>query len=380
MSVKRRRLFLFTLLGALSLFFLLEGNLLKTPPSSLGSDDSFVVLARALNLIKNEYIQEPSPGTTLQGAFRGMVNSLDIRSSYLDPKNTDKYKKLWGKLAYETGLVLYKTPTSFPVVIGIKENSPAEQAELELGDTIGAINGQLTLEMSMLESNLWQKNETADLISIKILNRTGDQEISINRELISDSFFSFNPHQGPGGILKIYALFPPCIEEIKKKVVPQLSSQKEPLVIDLRCCHDGTLNEAKNLINIFLQKKNIGYLKTKETKKQVLHCLDLALLPEIPLFVWTNQSTIGASEAAASILKKYREAKVIGKKTLGLMSDETLVSLNDGSGVVLTSVIFHPYSKAESWKHGINPDVPLKGTDLHLNAYLEATQKTLSEQ
>ncbi len=379
MSFTKNRIFLFTLLGAVSLFFILEGNLLKNPNTLLESDNSFIILARAINLIRSEYVEEPPPGKTMEGAFKGLVNSLDVRSSYLDKKSEEKFRRLNGTTAHETGLVLYKTYNSFPVVIGIKENSPAEKQGIELGETVGTINGISTLEMSMIEANLSQKSEKSDRITIKILKRTEDEEITLKRERVNPTLYSFDPDKGPGGILKIHALFPPAVKEIKKKVIPQISTNNSPLIIDLRCCHEGTLGEAWGLINIFMQKKNIGYMETNGNKKEVIHCLETALLPDTPILLWTNQSTIGASEAAASVLQKYRDATVIGVKTPGLMSDERLISLSDGTGILLTTGIFHPFSKPESWNQGVNPDITLKRADLNLKAYLEASLKSLSK-
>ncbi|MFO7979368.1 MAG: S41 family peptidase [Candidatus Aminicenantes bacterium] len=379
MRAKRRRIFLFTLLGAASLFFLLEGNLLKNPRTLLESDDNFIILARAINVIKSEYIEEPSPSRTMEGAFKGLVNSLDICSGYLNKNDTLKYKQLYGKPSSETGIILFKTSSSFPVIIGIKENSPAEKQGLQLGDTIGAVNGMSTLEMSMIEANLTQKSEKPDSIKIKILKRTGDEEISIQRRPVHQSLYSFDPDKGPGGILKINALFSPVTEEIKQIVIPQISDKKQPLIIDFRCCDQGDLKEAQNFINIFLQKKNIGYIETKENKKESVPCMNPALLGETPLYIWTNQSTMGASEAAASVLRKFRDAKVIGAETPGLMAVKTLVPLTDGSGIVLTTGLFHPYSKTETWRKGINPDFKIEGTDLSFKAYLEMTLKSLSE-
>jgi len=377
MTLKRRRIFLFTLLGAASLFFLLEGNLLKNPRTLLESEDSFVILARAVNIIKSEYIEEPAPRRTMEGAFKGLINSLDICSGYLDKNNTEKYKRLYGKSAYETGLILYKTRDSFPVIIGIKENSPAKKHGLELGETIGAINGNSTLEMSMTELNLAQKSDKPGPLLIKVLKRNKDEEVNIKRETIYKSFYTFEPDRGPGGLIQIHAFFSPLTEEIKKKVVSQISNEKNPLIIDLRYCHEGTLQEAREFINLFMQKKNIGYIKTKENKKEPVQCLNQALIPKIPLIIWTNQSTIGASESVASILKKYKDAKIIGSKTPGLMSVKTLITLKDQSSIVLTTGIFHPYSKADSWHQGINPDIALKEKDS--NSYLKATLNSLSE-
>ncbi len=379
MGFMKTRIFLFTLLGAVSLFFILEGNLLKNPTTLLESDNSFIILARAINLIRSEYVEEPAPGKTMEGAFKGLVNSLDIRSGYLDEKSKEKFKRLNGTLAHETGLVLYKIFNSFPVVIGIKENSPAERQGIKLGETIGTINGISTLEMSMIEANLSQKSEKAESITIKILRRTEDEEITLKKERVSPALYSFVPDKGPGGILKIHALFPPVVKEIKKNVIPQITTNNSPLIIDLRCCHEGTLEEAWGFINIFMQKKNIGYVETKRNKKEVINCLETALLPGIPLLLWTNQATIGASEAAASVLQKYRDATVIGVNTPGLMSDEKLIALNDGTGIVLTTGVFHPFSKAETWNQGIDPDITMKKTDLSLKAYLEASGRSFSK-
>ena len=379
MQVKRRRIFLFTLLGAASLFFLLEGNLLKNPRTLLESDDNFIIMARAINIIKSEYIEETSPSRTMEGAFKGLVNSLDVCSGYLNKNDTQKYKQLYGKLFHETGIILFKTSSSFPVIIGIRENSPAEEMGLQLGDTIGAVNGISTLEMSMIEANLTQKSEKLDSIKIKVLKRTGDEEISIQRKPVRKSLYSFDLDKGPGGILKIYAFFPPLTQEIKQNVIPQIKNKKQPLIIDLRCCHEGDFKEAQHFINIFLQKKNIGYIETKENKKESVSCLDLALLRETPLYIWTNQSTIGASESAASVLNKFRNAQIIGAKTPGLMALKTLIPLTDGSGIVLTTGLFHPDSQAKTWRQGINPDIPLKGNDLSFKNYLKVTLKSISE-
>jgi carboxyl-terminal processing protease len=379
MKAKGRRIFLFTLLGAASLFFFLEGNFLKNSQTLLESDDNFVILARAINLIKNEYIEEPAPAKTMEGAFKGLVNSLDIRSGYLDKGDTEKYTRFYGKPAHETGIILYKTHNSFPVVIGIKENSPAEKQGIEFGQTIGAINGKSTLEMSMIEANLAQKNDKDDTITIKILQTAGDKEVKIQRELINPSLYSFEPDKGPGGILKIHAFFSPVTEEIKKNVIPQILNKKAPLIIDLRYCHEGEIREAKNFTNIFLQKNSIGYIEKRENKKELVSCTDPAPLAETPLFIWINQSTMGASEAVASVMKKFRKATVIGSKTPGLMSVEKQTVLKDGSGIILTTGVFHPYSKDESWGKGIEPDIKIKETKLSSNAYLEATLHSLSK-
>ena len=98
-------------------------------------------------------------------------------------------------------------------------------------------------------------------------------------------------------------------------------------------------------------------------------------LEKLPLFIWTNQATIGASEVIAGVLKKYKEAKIIGFPTLGLTAKKELYLLSDESALILTSSVFHISEDDKVWNTGIKPDVKLKAQDLSTEAYLQETYK-----
>jgi len=166
--------------------------------------------------------------------------------------------------------------------------------------------------------------------------------------------------------------------EIKEKIVPLLKSGKDKLVLDLRNCYEGDIQEARELINLFLNAPQIGYFEKKGKSNESLECPDRAELEMFPLVVWTNQATMGPAEIVAGVLKELKKAKVIGSKTLGLTAKQNFFLFEDGSGLLLTSGIFFLKSGKKLWQNGIEPDVLIKIEDQTDSAYLEKSLSSSS--
>lgn len=376
---KRIRIILLTILIAASLFFILDKTFLPGLSATFSPDDTFKILGSVIKLIKDDYVEEPDPSQTMEGAFRGMVDSLDILSSYLDKEGVAKYLQRKEPGLKGIGVVLYKGNGPFPIVIGVKEKSPAEKNGIKVGELIGTLDGQSTLMMSMLEANLYLKSKEVKSVNLKILGSNKDRDVSIKRALLYKEPFSYSSAKDTSGILKIHHLFPPCVDKIKEKILPQLKPQKKPLILDMRDCHEGEIGEAQQLINLFLHAEKIGYFEKKGGITTDLSCHGKAELSKLPLVIWTNQATIGPAEITAGVLKEYKKAKIIGLQTLGLAARQNFFAFEDGSGLVLTSEVFHLDSKKKLWREGITPDVKIEGKDHSSSIYIEKTQKLLPE-
>ncbi|GAI07722.1 unnamed protein product, partial [marine sediment metagenome] len=114
MIKKRAKIILLSVLVVVSLFFLLEKNFLPGISTKSPSSKNLQFLGIVIDLIKNHYIEEPNPLKTMEGAFKGLVDSLDILSSYLDKESAIKYKYQKEERLKETGIILYKKYGSFP--------------------------------------------------------------------------------------------------------------------------------------------------------------------------------------------------------------------------------------------------------------------------
>ena len=184
MAIKKERLLLIVLLIAVSLFFLLERRFLPGVTSKLSPYKSFELLGNVIGLIKRDYIEEVNPERTMKGALKGMIDSLDFLSSYLDKDNVLKYRQLKNTAFNDTGIILYKGYGSFPMVIGVVENSPAEKKGIQIGDTISTLDSQSTMIMSLVEANLYLKDKEEKPLRLEILRGMKTEEVSIERKLL----------------------------------------------------------------------------------------------------------------------------------------------------------------------------------------------------
>lgn len=379
MAKKQIRLILIALLVAAALFILISKEFLPGLSSKSNPYKHYQLLSHVVSLIKGEYVEEPKPMETMEGAFKGLVDSLDIMSSYLDKNNVARYSQRQDRDLKETGLVLYKSYGTYPVVIGIKENSPAAESGLQLGDSLNSINGAPTLTMSMLEANLLMKGLDDQPVMLEVVRAQKNEILEVAKVALYPNPFTYEPAAGTGGILKIRTLSPPLVDSIKTELEAQLAGLTKPLVLDLRTCHAGTFAEAVRFINLFMKRNKIGIMHAKEGQKKVISCPEEAPLKDLPLIIWIDQSTLGPAEMAAGVLQHYAKARIIGTQTLGLVAQQSLFLLEDGSGVLLTTGIFQLDSKEEFWLKGLKPDVLLSREDITNTRYIEETGKITSQ-
>lgn len=382
MNTKRIRLLLLAVLVVVSLFFLLEKNFLPGLSSKDSSLEKYRLLGRVATLIKNEYVEEPNPSKTMKGAFKGLVDSLDTLSTYLDKESVVRYQQRKEKELKDIGIILYKEFGLFPQVVGIVENSPAESAGIKIGQYISALDNQSTLTMSLTEANLYLKAKDENPIRLKILKRysTADPKVvKIERKQLFNERFSYSSEEGTSGILKIHKLYPNCVNQIKRKILSHLKQQTKPLVLDLRNCHEGEIKEARELINLFMKSSKIGYFEKKGKAAEILACTEDAELEKLPLIIWTNKATIGPAEAVAAVLKEFRKAKIIGLQTAGLVAKQHFFTFEDGTGLLLTSEVFNLGSGKKLWGEGVKPDIKIKWDLQSKPTYLEKTLNILSK-
>ena len=343
-------------------------------------DKNLQLLQYVAQLIRDYYVEEPNATKTMKGAFRGLIGPLDPLSSYLDPENSNKYKSLTSSKLKEPGIVVFKKFGTYPVVIGIKEDSPAEKANIKIGDTISEMDGQPLLELSMLEANLSLKDTEEKSVNLTILRTEASEEMSVKRKLLYDVPVSLSQQKGFTGILKIRQFFPPSSNSFREEILPLLKSQKETLIIDLRNCHQGDLSEALQFANYFLQADEVGYLQNKEGNKKSLSCPREPDLPELPIIIWTNSASLGPAEALAGILQEFQRAKVVGTKTPGLVAKQEFFPLEDGSALILTSEIFYFPGGKEMWQKGITPDIKIEEQNPISENYLQNSIQLLPKK
>lgn len=377
MAAKNKKILWFTILAVVLVFLIVPKKFLPNISQKSSSDQNILLLKGVSDLIKDYYVEEPNAVKTMKGGIRGLIGPLDPLSSYLDVLAAEKQKNLASAHFKETGIIVYKKFGTYPVVIGVVENSPAEKAGIKVGDTLSEMDGQPLLELSMHEANLHLKNTEATPVDITVLRPDNSEEIKLQRTSLYDAPFAYTPQENTSGILKVHSLYPPFNTRFEERLLPSLKNRKDALIIDLRNCHEGNIDEALRFINHFLRSERVGYFQDKKGEKEYLSCPNLPELQGLPLVVWTNNATFGPAEAVAGILMDFQRAKTVGTKTPGLLAKQDLFPLEDGSALLLTSQIFFFEDGEEMWLKGLTPDIEIEEEDPKFDHYLEKTREIL---
>jgi carboxyl-terminal processing protease len=376
--MKRARYIAGAVVIAAVLFLLFERASVLTVSARSSAPKNLYLLEAVIRLIQKDYLEEKDPVRTMDGSFKGLVNSLDSNSGYLDHESATRFLNQKGDLPRDPGVVFYKSYGAFPLVVGLVENSPAEKAGLHTGDLITEINGRPTPAMCRAEVGVYLCDLEEKPVAIKILREDKTLDFSVERAPLSPEPFQFSAQAGTAGILSIARLAAPLINDLKAKTVPGLQKSKRTLILDLRNCHNGDFEEARELINLFLKADAVGYIEKKAEAKKVLPSLEEPALPEIPLVIWVNRATMGPAEAVAAVLQDFKRAKIIGFPMLGLAAENEFFPLEDGTAVLLTSGVFYLNSGVKLWGRVTEPDIKLDDADSGLASYLKKTRSLFS--
>jgi len=370
---RKSRVVLPSALAAAALFFSLGRGVVPGAPQSASARDSLRVMERVIGYIKADYLEEPDPRKVMDGALQGLVNSLDIRSGYLDKAAAGVYAAGAKSPLKDIGAVLFKQANAFPLVIAVLENSPAAKAGLKIGDTLSAVDDRSTLVWSLTEAEIRLKDPVGGKVKLRVIRDNATKELTVERASIYPAPFTVTPAKGTAGIVRVRHFFAPLAAEFRKSTAAALAAAAGPIVLDLRDCHEGEIAEAAAFVNVFLKSERVGSFEKKGGAKDDLACPDAPALAAQPLVVWVNQATMGPAEIAAAALRDQRKAKVVGIATPGLAGRQELFPLGEGDALVLTTSVFSRPSGEKVWGKGLAPDVVLDIHKLETKDYLEKT-------
>lgn len=354
-------------------FLLLAGRAVPTASIRDLSGNGFQILGTVIELIKYDYVEEPNPAKTMDGAFRGLVDSLDVLSTYLNPDDAAKYRQSRMSGFQDIGVVLIKAYGGFPQVVGLIERSPAEKSGLRPGDFISSINGRSTLGFSLVETQLALKSRGGDPVKVKVLRQAATLELQVKRAALSATAPAWSRADGTAGILGIPRLSASILNAAQGILSVKLKSPGKPLILDLRNCSEGDVEQAGRLVNLFLRADPAGRFLKRQGAREPFACPQDAVWDKVPLVVWTNLGTQGPAEIAAGVLQDFGRAKVVGLPTPGLAAKVSLLPLQDGSALLLTTGVFALNSGKKIWGEGVKPDGALQVRDIGQQAYLKRT-------
>jgi carboxyl-terminal processing protease len=318
------------------------------------------VFTEVLTLIQANYVEEVHSKDLVYGAIRGMLETLDPHSSFMPPE-------VYREMQVETqgsfgglGIEITVRDRQLTVVSPI-EGTPADQAGILTGDRIVKINGEPTKDMTLIEAVRKLRGPRGSQVTITIMREgfSEGRDFAITREIIEvHSVRSFDLGDKIGYI-RLGSFQEKTARDLERALEQFQSSGAQALVLDLRNNPGGLLSQAVQVADLFLKKGQLivyteGRARNQDLRFSAEHTKNL---PQVPMVLLVNGGSASASEIVAGALQDHKRAVILGTTTFGKGSVQTVIPLNDGSGLRLTTAkYFTPRGETIHGK-GITPDI-----------------------
>jgi carboxyl-terminal processing protease len=319
------------------------------------------------NRVKNQYVEELTDKELVEKALNGMLQALDPHSSYM---NEEVFKEMqedtsgtFGGLGIEI-----TTDKGFIKIISPIDDTPAFEAGIQAGDYITHLNGESVVDMNLKEAIDIMRGEVGTSITITIIR--GSEE-PFDVELIRDTIkMASVKHRvlNDVGVLRVSTFNEQTTSGLKESIQELEESENPPIgyVLDLRNNPGGLLTESVSVSDVFLEEGEIVSIRGREKKDvQVFSAKKGDLINQKPLVVLINEGSASASEIVAGALQDHDRAVIMGMKSFGKGSVQTIVPIDSGA-IRLTIAKYYTPSGDSIQAVGIEPDVVVPRAELNI--------------
>ncbi|HHY40387.1 MAG TPA: S41 family peptidase [Syntrophaceticus sp.] len=313
-------------------------------------------------LIKNEYLEQVSTETLINGAIKGMVESLnDSYSVYLDK---DAFRNLNVQIEGTfggIGVEIDKDENKRLVVITPIPGTPADRAGLKSGDIIEKVDEKETAKLTVIEAASLIRGEPGTSVTLKILREQENRSfiVKLVREMITVPSVRgevLPDHQDIGYLQVMHFNRSSTIPQLERELNKLKKEQLSGLILDLRGNPGGDLEAAVELAGFFLKKGPVVRIVDRNGKEEIRYSSRLSQI-QLPLVVLIDEGTASASEIVAGAIKDSKSGILLGTRTFGKGLVQTLYSLGDNEGLKLTTNRYLTPNGHDIDDKGIQPDV-----------------------
>ena len=342
---------------------------------------SLKTMAEVYGQIKANYVSTSEDSKLLENAIKGMVSGLDPHSEYMDKKGYADMKEstsgAFGGLGMEIG-----AEDGFVKVIAPIEDTPAERAGVKSGDFILKINDESTRGMSVNDAVKKMRGKPNTKITLTLSRKDADKPIVVNltRAIIKVKSVRAHLLENGYGYIRVVQFQERVVPDTAKAVADLTRENKGPLkgiILDLRDDPGGLLNGAVGVSAVFLKpdetvvstkgrnNKRESVLKARPEDYLLSAGTDpLAQLPaevkNIPVAVIINSGSASASEIVAGALQDHKRAVIVGTRSFGKGSVQSVIPVSDGGALKITTALYYTPNDRSIQATGIIPDVEVQ--------------------
>jgi carboxyl-terminal processing protease len=302
--------------------------------------------------------------TLLENAIRGMLSGLDPHSTYLNP---DEYGELkigttgkFGGLGIQVGM-----EDGFVKVISPIDDTPAYRAGLEAGDLIIRLDDKSVKGMTLNEAVKIMRGDPGTSIKLTVIREGSDKPLtySVTRDIISVKSVKSRILEPDYGYIRISNFQSKTARDLVSevsKLKKENNGELKGLVIDLRNNPGGVLNAAADVSDAFIDEGKLVFTKGRiENSDFEFNAKPGDIMNGLPLVVLINGGSASASEIVAGALQDHKRAVIMGSKSFGKGSVQTIQELRSGGAVKITTARYFTPNGRSIQGEGITPDIIL---------------------
>ncbi|MCI0654803.1 MAG: S41 family peptidase [Methylococcaceae bacterium] len=326
--------------------------------------DELKTFTEVFGRIQKDYVEPVSDKKILEDAIRGMLSGLDPHSTYLDE---EQYNELrvgttgqFGGLGIEVGL-----ENGFIKVISPIDDTPAQKAGVQPGDLIIRLDEKPVKGMSLEEAVKIMRGEPGSSITLTVVRESEEQPLTITivRDVINVKSVKSRLLEDGYGYIRITSFQSKTAENLTENLLKLETTNKgklKGLVLDLRNNPGGVLNAAVAVSDAFLTGGLIVYTEGRvEDSQYKFRATPKEYLDGAPIVVLINAGSASASEIVAGALQDQNRAIIMGEKSFGKGSVQTILPTSNGGAVKLTTARYYTPSGRSIQAEGITPDIIL---------------------
>ena len=339
--------------------------------------DDLSLFTNVLNIVRHNYVEEIDEHTLIQGAVRGMLTELDPHSSFLDVEEFSEMQVDTKGEFHGLGIEITKRQDGFIEVVAPIEGTPAHQSGIESRDQITAIcptevpedwteKCRSTKNMTLFEAVNLMRGKKGSKITIEILREGFDRPrpVTITRDVVKVMSVSGRMLEPGYAYLRIRAFQERTVRDLEdalKELHEQSPDGFRGLVLDMRDNPGGLLDQAVKVTNVWLSDGLVVYTKGRaDSQRQEFRAHAGDVEGQYPIVVLVNEGTASASEIVAGALQDHHRALVVGVRSFGKGSVQTVYPLENGAGLRLTTALYYTPGGRSIQEVGITPDIPVK--------------------
>lgn len=375
--MRRSQFFLSTVMGVLLGMTTIVGIGYYRDSNASPNYEYLDLFTKVLHFVQSNYVEEVETKKLIEGAIKGMLATLDPHTVYLP---ADQFKEMQvdtsGKFG-GLGIEITITDGYLTVVTPI-EDTPAFYAGIEPGDRIYQIEDpkkkikKETKGMTLQEAVNLMRGEKGTKVTIHVLRKGQDKVIpvEIKRDIIKVVAVKGGLLEKDYGWLRITNFQANTSRDLKRRLEKMIKENGRPLqgvVLDLRYNPGGLLEEAVAVSSLFLDKVPVvSTIGRNKTKKEVEYSRGQGAFKDFKMVVLVNEASASASEIVAGALQDHKRAIVVGKQTFGKGSVQTVIDLENKSGLKLTVARYFTPNGRSIQSKGITPDIEVERLDVAL--------------